>query len=423
MRGAASSVLEVHAKAPHAATKVASVRLRSAAGGRPPSTPVAVQWQMPAQVAAAYAFCVPASVRAGLAVVAHGLRWVSSTLQLLVYVVLLLPGFLQMVSYYCMSASVSKHIPYGSGPRQQLDLYLPPAAAAESEDPCAEKRPVVVFITGGAWTIGYKAWGALLARRLSECGVLVACLDYRNFPQGSPAQMLEDVNTGISWVVRNAHCYGGDTSRITVVGQSAGAHLGALALFRQCEREAGVGSGGVGCPLPDRCGAELGALPAWSPRDVHAFVGISGVYDLAAIAEHMHRRGFGQGAVERIFRIDGEPALAELSPLERAKRWPRHIARRLPSMTLVHGTADNSAPHEGSCQLHDTLCALGVPSELQLVDGKGHTAFLLEGPMKGGPDLLSDAILRVVKGSHKTHVYPFLNPAFMCDLAERVCPF
>ena len=36
---------------------------------------------------------------------------------------------------------------------------------------------------GGAWTIGYKAWGALLARRLSQQGVLVACLDYRNFPQ------------------------------------------------------------------------------------------------------------------------------------------------------------------------------------------------------------------------------------------------
>ena len=36
---------------------------------------------------------------------------------------------------------------------------------------------------GGAWTIGYKAWGSLLGRRLSKQGVLVCCLDYRNFPQ------------------------------------------------------------------------------------------------------------------------------------------------------------------------------------------------------------------------------------------------
>ncbi len=40
----------------------------------------------------------------------------------------------------------------------------------------------MIFITGGAWMIGYRAWGALLARRLSLAGVLVACVDYGNFP-------------------------------------------------------------------------------------------------------------------------------------------------------------------------------------------------------------------------------------------------
>lgn len=38
-------------------------------------------------------------------------------------------------------------------------------------------------VTGGAWIVGYKAWGALLAQRLSQQGVIVACIDYRNFPQ------------------------------------------------------------------------------------------------------------------------------------------------------------------------------------------------------------------------------------------------
>ena len=31
--------------------------------------------------------------------------------------------------------------------------------------------------------VGYKAWGAILACRLSQQGVLVASLDYRNYPQ------------------------------------------------------------------------------------------------------------------------------------------------------------------------------------------------------------------------------------------------
>ena len=51
-------------------------------------------------------------------------------------------------------------------------------------------------MTGGAWLIGYKAWGALIGRRLSQRGALVLCLDYRNFPQGRALDMLEDVNAG-----------------------------------------------------------------------------------------------------------------------------------------------------------------------------------------------------------------------------------
>ena len=55
---------------------------------------------------------------------------------------------------------------------------------------------MVVYVTGGAWLIGYKAWGALIGWRLSQRGALVLCLDYRNFPQGRALDMLEDVNAG-----------------------------------------------------------------------------------------------------------------------------------------------------------------------------------------------------------------------------------
>ncbi len=48
---------------------------------------------------------------------------------------------------------------------------------------CVSFGPVCLGITGGAWIIGYKAWGALLAQRLCRAGVVVCCLDYRNFPQ------------------------------------------------------------------------------------------------------------------------------------------------------------------------------------------------------------------------------------------------
>jgi acetyl esterase/lipase len=62
-------------------------------------------------------------------------------------------------------------------PRQRLDMYIPKCVAK------GDSLPTVIFVTGGAWTIGYKAWGALLARRLCDSGVITMCLDYRNFPQ------------------------------------------------------------------------------------------------------------------------------------------------------------------------------------------------------------------------------------------------
>lgn len=64
--------------------------------------------------------------------------------------------------------------------RNVLDIYSPAGPQCKQQK---DSVPALVFVTGGAWTIGYKAWGALLARRLSRRGVLVFCLDYRNFPQ------------------------------------------------------------------------------------------------------------------------------------------------------------------------------------------------------------------------------------------------
>ena len=46
-------------------------------------------------------------------------------------------------------------IPYADGPRHRLDLYRP--------RPAAQPAPVVVFIYGGGWIVGEKAWYRFVA--------------------------------------------------------------------------------------------------------------------------------------------------------------------------------------------------------------------------------------------------------------------
>lgn len=98
-------------------------------------------------------------------------RWIARFLALGCYSFFLLPGFLQVGYYYFSSSQIRRSIPYGDKPRNKLDLYLP----KHIDGP----KPVVAFITGGAWIIGYKAWGCLLGQQLSERGIIVACIDYR----------------------------------------------------------------------------------------------------------------------------------------------------------------------------------------------------------------------------------------------------
>eukprot|EP00198_Chlamydomonas_reinhardtii_P013109 XP_001702446.1 carboxyesterase-related protein [Chlamydomonas reinhardtii] len=202
---------------------------------------------------------------------------------------LLLPGFLRMIYYYFFNKCVVRGVLYGDKPRQRLDLYYPPSSRGAPATTEGATYPLVIYVTGGAWTIGYKAWGALLGRRLSEQGVLVACLDYRNFPQGDALDMLEDVNTGICWVLRRVHRLGGDPDNVTLVGQSAGGHLAGLSLLRQAEQAASGRSA-------------LGATPSWSPGCIKAFVGVSGAFDLVGLASH--RGGTFRGLLDRILAVD-----------------------------------------------------------------------------------------------------------------------
>ena len=360
---------------------------------------------------------------------------------------------------------------YGSAPRNRLDLYLPSgcefdeekteaavrAADAEADahpaapnghagrDPATERllhgtngagaagqsgqsgqsnanggRPVIVFVTGGMWIIGYKAWGALLARSLMKQGFIVASLDYRNFPQGTVGEMIQDVGCGIGWVVKRAKALGGDPARVVVVGQSAGAHLSATAILRQAEWEL----------------SGYGLASAWSPSSLAGFVGVSGVYnpDDQGLVNHFHRRGLHKEVFHSIMEAGysgarAEEALPRASPcaILRDQAGVPGLVARQPPVLLCHGSADTSAPPSESTKFAKALRAAGVTSVSEnYYPGKTHTDPFVTDPILGGHDaLLEDIVAFVRKGETalKLPALPRLLPKPLVDIARTMVPF
>lgn len=67
-----------------------------------------------------------------------------------------------------------------------------------------------------------------------------------------------------------------------------------------------------------------GGSPRWAPSRIRALVGVSGVYNIAGLADHFHERGLYRPLLDRIMSQHGRPELKLFSPAHcvKARAWP-----------------------------------------------------------------------------------------------------
>lgn len=221
-------------------------------------------------------------------------------------------------------SNVERHLdlPYGTGPRQQLDIVAPRTG---------ENLPVVVFWYGGSWVAGRKSEYRFVGDALAKRGIVTVLADYRLYPQVTFPLFDEDGAKAVAWVEHHVREYRGDPAHLILMGHSAGAHTAAfLAFNHQFLRKFGA-----------------------DPKDIVGLVGLSGTYVLVP----------GHGV-----------ARAAFPPPYTAKDWQpiRYVDSAAPPTLLLHGLADKEVSPQQAIKLRNALEKVHVPVQLHLYAHRGH---------------------------------------------------
>jgi acetyl esterase/lipase len=225
------------------------------------------------------------------------------------------------------------HLPYvqPADDTRRLDVYSPEG----------DNMPVIVWVHGGAWVGGDKSFAQHKPRTFTRRGFVFVAINYRLVPNVRAGDQAADVAAAIGYVRKNCKKWGGDPTKVFVMGHSAGTHLAALV----CTNERYTAAANLklsdisGCIAVDVAGYDIPAR-----------------YDKA-----------GDGLRKTLAEIFGESVdeRARLSPI-------RHVAagKGIPPFLIIHIGVD---PQKSQSEAFaEKLKQAGVATTLYVARGKGH---------------------------------------------------
>jgi len=235
---------------------------------------------------------------------------------------------------------VARDVAFGDDPRQCYDVYAPKGAAGP--------LPMLVFFYGGNWASGSKDDYVWMGHALASMGYVVIVPDYRLVPDHPYPDFVFDGAAAVKHAVARAKDYGGDGSRLALMGHSAGGYIAAM------------------LPLDPQY---LGGLP------VKAVVGLAGPYDFYPFDVDASRNAFGNW-----------PKPEETQPVNHARKVDTRFL-------LMHSRTDKVVMTKNAINLDKALRAKGTSSTLKLYDGLSHqdmaAAFSI--PFRGKGTVFADA--------------------------------
>ncbi|MEE4195408.1 MAG: alpha/beta hydrolase [Anaerolineae bacterium] len=209
--------------------------------------------------------------------------------------------------------------------------------------------PVMMWVHGGGWHSGHKGSQSFFPE-LTEFGLLGVTIEYRLSPEYKFPAHIEDVKCALRFLRANAEHFHLDPDRILLIGGSAGAHLVSLAGTTADSGEFNVGQ------YRDYDASVQAVIALSAPTDL-----VNWGCENPDMVEAYYREVFGSDA--RCGETD--PILVNASPIT-------YVSEDDVPFLFVVGTADEIVPYQQSEMMNEALLAVGVSSEIILMEGADH---------------------------------------------------
>jgi alpha-L-fucosidase 2 len=246
----------------------------------------------------------------------------------------------------CLIAEDRKDVEYGraGGQALLLDLHVPDGAGP---------FPAAILVHGGGFDEGSRATNVRpLFAPLADAGFAWFSIDYRLAPKAKLPDAVEDLRSAIRWVKSHAAEFHVDTSKIALIGESAG---GFLVNYQGTHETADTKVRAV--------------VDFYGPVD----------YEKLALERQAHPERFNMASINRHaangggIHYFGADALDEAGRAKVRAAQPIHAVHKgMPPFLCIHGTKDDQVTFDQSPSMCDTMHKAGAVCELIAIEGGGH---------------------------------------------------
>ncbi|HEY3918533.1 MAG TPA: alpha/beta hydrolase [Stellaceae bacterium] len=224
-----------------------------------------------------------------------------------------------------------EHFERRYGERKDETLEILPTKQAPKD---SRGAPVLLFVHGGRWRPQPDNMFVYFADTVVNAGVHFVAARFATLDPSTPTRMpdmIAELRRAVAWLAGNAASFGGDPSRIHVIGHSSGAHLTSVLLTTDWTRHG-------------------------APADVlKSGTCVSGMYELRPVL------------------LSARSAYVKLSPEEEDEFSAiRHLDRLLCPVTVAYGSKESPEFQRQGRSFAGALHARGLPCEELILPGLNH---------------------------------------------------